>query len=171
VSAPALTVPYLAAAALLAAAGAAKVARPSDTARALRGAGFPVDRRVVRAGAAGEVAVAVVAVAWSGRLGPSLVAAAYALFAVFVVTALRRGWSLSSCGCFGKPDARPSYLHAVLDTGAALCALVWAVTDPGSLGHVISSDPGNALWLLVSGGVVAGLAYAVWTRPLEPGVT
>ena len=80
---PAVTAPYLAAVALLGLAGVSKLARPNDTARALQIAGLPASRTWVRAGAAGEVLVAVVAFAVPGAVTGALVAASYAAFTAF----------------------------------------------------------------------------------------
>lgn len=164
-SAPAVTVPYLAATLVLAGAGAAKLARPSDTARALAVAGLPTGRTLVRVGAIAEIAVAILALVWSSSVSAALVSVAYLVFALFVVAALLRGWPLSSCGCFGKADAKPTYLHAALNVAAAACAAAWAVDDPGSIRSVLSQQTWKGLGLAFVAMVVAGLAYAIWTRP------
>ncbi len=172
-SLPATAAPYLAATILLGAAGMAKIARPGDTVNALRAAGLsfrPVPA-LVRLGAVGEVSMAVAAIVAPGALTGALVAAAYAGFAVFIVVALRRGWALSSCGCFGRPDTPPTPAHAVLNVGAAVSAGWWAAAwGPGNglerLGRVFAHEPwhGAPLALLVV--VLCGLAYLIWTDPL-----
>jgi uncharacterized membrane protein YphA (DoxX/SURF4 family) len=166
-----ITAPYLAATLVLGAAGIAKLIRPADTATALRAAGFPVGAALVRVGAAAELAVAAAAVGDPSPLTGALVAAAYAAFAGFIVLALRRGWVLSSCGCFGRPDTPPTIAHAVLNGSAAASALWWAVSWPGKpglshLGRLFSHQPwhGGPLALVVV--VLAGLSYLVWTDPL-----
>lgn len=145
----------------------AKLYRPDDTARALQVAGLPGHRRLVRAGAAGEVAVAVAAVAAPGPVTGALVAAVYLAFAGFVGVALVRGWPLSSCGCFGRPDARPGYQHLLLDAGAAAVAGWWARRAPSRIGAVFVHSPGHGLPLGLVAAVIAGLAYLVWTNPLH----
>ena len=162
-NAPAVTAPFLAAVALLAAAGAAKLWRPGDTAGALRVAGLPAHRNLVRAGAGGELAIAVAAVLAPGPLTGGLVAAAYAGLTLFVATALVRQWPIASCGCFGRPDSRPGFMHLLLDAGATVAAVCWAVRAPAHLGHLFVRSPG----LGVVSAVIAGLAYAIWTNPLE----
>lgn len=166
-----MTAPYLAATAVLLVAGAAKLARPNDTARALQIAGLPSHRNLVRLGAAAEVALAGAALAWPGPVTGSLVAAAYLGFAGFVVVALVRGWPLSSCGCFGRPDTRPSYGHAALNAGAAATAAWWAVAGPGSLGPLFDHQPWHGGPLILVGAVIAGLAYLVWTNPIGKAVS
>jgi hypothetical protein len=165
-SLPATTVPFLAATAALGLAGVAKLARPDDTARALAAAHLPHHRRLVRVGAVGEVAVAVAAVAVPGPVTGALVAVAYAAFGVFVVMALRRGWPLSSCGCFARPDARPSWQHAVLNGGASLAAAWWAAGAPARIARLFTASPWHGAPLLLESVVVAGLALLVWTNPM-----
>jgi hypothetical protein len=187
-SLPATAAPYLAATVLLGAAGVAKIVRPSDTANALRTAGQSSRRlpsqwlhvhrlqALVRIGAAGEVALAVAAVVVPGALTGALVAAVYGGFALFVGLALQRGWALSSCGCFGRPDTRPTPAHAALNVGAAVSAVWWAATwgaaplgvgsGLGRLGRLFVHEPwhGAPLGLLIV--VLCGLAYLIWTDPL-----
>lgn len=179
-SLPATAAPYLAATVLLGAAGIAKTVRPGGTANALHAAGLtsrPLPA-LVRAGAVAEVALAVAALVVPGALTGALVAAAYAGFAAFIVGALRRGWALSSCGCFGRPDTPPTRAHAALNVGAAASAVWWAATwRAGSsgaghlssghgLGSLFGPEPwhGVPLGLLVV--VLSGLAYLIWTDPL-----
>ena len=125
-SLPPVTAPYLAAITLLGAAGVAKAIRPAETANALAGAGLSVGPGWVRAGAVAEASLAVAAFVLPGPVTGGLVALAYVLFAAFIVVALQRGWALTSCGCFGRPDSPPTVAHAVLNAGAAACAVWWA---------------------------------------------
>ncbi|HWE55617.1 MAG TPA: MauE/DoxX family redox-associated membrane protein [Acidimicrobiales bacterium] len=162
---PAETAPFLAACAVLAVAGAAKLYRPDDTARALAVAGLPHHRRLVRVGAVGEIAVAVAAVAAPGAVTGALVAAAYAAFTLFVGAALLRHWPLSSCGCFGRPDARPTYKHLALNVGALATALWWAVGAPAGVGALFAHSPWKGGPLVLVTLVISGLAYLVWTDP------
>ena len=113
---------YGAAAVVLAGAGAAKVARPANTARALRQLGLPASTVAVRAGAASEVLVGGAAVFVGGRWPAALLAASYLAFAVVVVVASRRGSPLTSCGCFGEVDAPPTLVHAVVNAAFAAMA-------------------------------------------------
>jgi hypothetical protein len=171
VNLPPVTAPYLAATVLLGAAGISKAARPADTANALRAAGLPAGRLIVRVGAGAEVVLAAAALVAPGPLTGSMVAAAYVAFAVFVTVAVRRGWPLASCGCFGRPDTPPTLAHAVLNAGAAASALWWAVAWPGGnglsrLGRLFFHQPWHGGPLAFVTLVVAGIAYLVWTDPL-----
>jgi hypothetical protein len=168
--APAATAPYLAATAILLAAGVAKLVRPNDTARALQIAGLPSHRILVRLGAPAEVALASAALLRPGPVTGSLVAAAYAGFAGFVLVALIRGWPLSSCGCFGRPDTRSSYGHAALNAGAAAAAGWWAGTGPATLGPLFYHQPWHGAPLALVSAVITALAYLVWTNPIGKAV-
>jgi hypothetical protein len=171
VNAPPVTAPFVAATVLLGAAGVAKTIRPADTANALGAAGIPASRALVRVGAVAEVGLAAWALVGPGPLTGALVAVAYTIFAVFVVVALRRGWALASCGCFGRPDTPPTVAHAVLNAGAAASAVWWAVAWRGSsgrtqLGRLFFHQPWHGLPLVLVTLVVTGMAYLVWTNPL-----
>ncbi|MGH9126108.1 MAG: MauE/DoxX family redox-associated membrane protein [Acidimicrobiales bacterium] len=114
--------PYLAVCGLLAAAGAAKLARPDTTAKALVAAGFRVRAWQVRAAALAELVIGLGAAATGSAVLALAVAVSYAAFGVFVVAALARGWPLSTCGCFGTVDTPPTAGHVVVDVGAAAVA-------------------------------------------------
>lgn len=148
--------PYLAAALLLAAAGAQKLAAPKTLVLALREAGLPVVHWHVRLFAGFEVVVGVWAVLAPGRLPASLVAASYLVFTAFVLLALRRGHVLSTCGCFGKPDTPPTRTHAAVTGLLALTAIAVAADPPASAW----SDPGLAG--LVTAGYAALIALLCW---------
>lgn len=138
--------PYLAACAVLALAGAAKVRTPGDTANALR-----VSRRVVRAGAACEVAIGVVG--FVTTIAAPAVAASYVAFAVYVALLLRRGGRLATCGCFGEPDTPATRTHVALNASFAVAAL--AVSGSGAT----MRDAGPAL--LLAAAVITGLAFVL----------
>jgi Methylamine utilisation protein MauE len=167
VTVPAVSAPYLAAALMLVCAGVAKLARPDDTTRAVRAAGIPASRSWVRAGAGAEAAIGVAAIASPGPVTAALLAASYAAFAGFVVAALVRGWPLSSCGCFGKADTRPTAAHAAMNIGATAAALWWAAHAPNRPVHLFLHQPWHGAPLALVAAVIALLAYLVWTNPLE----
>lgn len=150
--------PYLAAAGLLVVAGVPKVADPLPLVRALRAAGMPVPRLLVRAFAAAEVAVGLWALAAPGRASSALVSAAYVVFTAFVARALARGGILGSCGCFGKADTPATRTHLVL-TGVAAVVALWATLDPPR--GVWSGVDATILTVVALAGVVAFLAWQV----------
>lgn len=141
--------PFLAAAGLLVVAGLPKVVDPLPLVRALRGAGLPVHRQLVRVFAVVEVALGAWALLAPGRYAVALVAAAYLVFTAFVARVLTRGGVLGSCGCFGKPDTPATRTHLALTALAALTALLVAV------------DPPSAAWSAVDGATVTTAGFAV----------
>jgi hypothetical protein len=167
VSTPAIAAPYLAATVLLGGAGVVKAIRPLDTANALRIAGLPSHRLVVRLGAVAEVAIAVAALVAPSPITGALVAAAYLAFAGFIAAALRRGWPIASCGCFGRPDTPPTTAHLLLNVAAAGCAVWWAALAPASLGAAFDHQPWGGFPLLLNSATVGYLGYLVFTNPLS----
>jgi hypothetical protein len=129
----AATAPYLAAALLLVAAGAAKTREPLSLVRALRAAGLrvraPLLARWVRVLAALEALLGVAAVARPTPVFAVGIALSYAGFTAFVLRALRSGSPLASCGCFGKTDTPPTPGHAVT-TGLLAVAAALVATGP-----------------------------------------
>lgn len=150
--------PYLVAASLLAVAGAAKAARPDDTARALAAlAGrtghavpFRATRGAVRVGALAEAALGVAAVVAPRPVTAALVALSYVAFAAVVAYAWRRGGTLATCGCFGRPDTPPTAVHLLLNVAFAAVAIVVAATSPasGTLRTQLDHQPWAGLPLL-----------------------
>lgn len=147
----AITGPALAAAALLALAGAQKVLDPTMTVGALRALRMPASDLLVRAGAALELALGVAAVSVGGAALWVLVAASYLAFALFVLVALQRGTMLGSCGCFGREDTPPHWTHVVLNLVLAGVALLAGGSLDGSVVGELGEDRAGAV-------VVVGLA-------------
>lgn len=157
----ALAGPYLASAALLVAAGGAKLLDPLPLVRALRSVGLPAPQLVVRAGALGELVLGLLAVVTGSALAAAGVALSYAAFTGFVLVALRRGGVLASCGCFGKADTPPTRTHVAVTGGFALVAAAVAAAPLGGIGGLVATQPGGALPLLVATAAVAVTAYLV----------
>jgi hypothetical protein len=154
-----LAAPVLAAAALLVLAGAPKVVRPADTARALRSVGRPVPVVLVRLGGAAEAGLGVVALVAGGRVTSALVAASYLGFTGFVLLALRTGGVLSSCGCLGRPDTPPTRTHVIVTAGFALLAAGAAAGSPVGLTRWSGVTPGDAVALIGYAVLLLGLAW------------
>ena len=160
----ALAGPYLASAALLVAAGVAKVRDPLPLMRALVSAGVPSRPAlspVVRTGAAAEVALGLVAIGTGSRLAAAGVALSYLAFTGFVLLVLRRGGVLSSCGCFGKADTPPTATHVALTGALAAVAAGVAARPIGPLPDLLAASPWNGLPLLLATAAVAATAYLV----------
>lgn len=159
-----LSGPFLAACALLAVAGAAKLVDPAPLVRALRSAGLPGSRALVRAGAAAELVLGVAAAVSGSRVAALLVALSYAAFTAFVLRARARGGVLASCGCFGKQDTPPTLLHAGLTGTVAVTAGAVALDPHGDLSGVLAQT-GPAL-LPASAAVALALYVALALLPL-----
>jgi hypothetical protein len=103
----------------------------------------------VRAGAAAEAVLGLVAVVHPSRAVAAAVALSYLGFTLFVLRALRSGSPLASCGCFGKSDTPPTPGHAVVTALLAAAA------------GLVALDPGVGLDLpvLVVGAVLAYVGY------------
>lgn len=169
----ALAGPYLASAALLVAAGAAKLLDPLPLVRALRSAGLPsrtaLAAPLVRLAALLEVVLGGLALVTGSALAAAGVAASYAAFTGFVLVALRRGGVLASCGCFGKADTPPTATHVVVTGALALVAAVVAVRPLGPLPGLLADAPGAGAPLLVATAAVAVTCYLVLA--LLPGLS
>jgi hypothetical protein len=153
--------PFLAAAGLLVVAGVPKVVDPLPLVRALRGAGLPAHRQVVRAFALAEVALGAWALLAPGRYAAGLVAAAYLVFTAFVARVLTRGGVLGSCGCFGKPDTPATRTHLALTGLAAVTALAVAFDPPAAAWAVVDAPTVTTAGLAVVIGFLAWQVMAV----------
>ena len=153
--------PFAVACVLLVAAGLPKVTAPDDLRRALATAGLRVPGGAVRAAGAGEAALGAAGLLVGGTVLTPLVgvavAASYLVFTGFVVAALRRGWALSSCGCFGRADTPPTGSHAVVTSALAVGAGLWAASsaDAGALGVGLAGPAAGVPF-------VALVAVATW---------
>lgn len=153
--------PFLAAAALLVVAGAAKVLRPGDLATALRRS-TGMGTSAVRVGAAGECAVGLAAIAHPSPLTAALVAASYGAFALYVAWLRWQGGPLATCGCFGAADTPPTFLHIAVDLAFAGSAL--AVMDGGGGGWLpdaLAGQPAAGWPLVAAAATVAFLAHGI----------
>lgn len=149
---------------LLIGAGGAKVVRPHDTVRAMRGAGLPVGVRLVRSGALLEVGIGCAALTIGGPLPAGAVGVSYLGFAAFLAVAIGRGWSLSSCGCFGQPDTPPTPMHIVVDVVLAAGAGLAASGRGAPALAVVAARPFPGVVTIAMATVTAGLVYLVLSR-------
>lgn len=161
---PALTVPALAAAALLAVAGAQKLLDPSMTVGALRALRLPSSPTLVRAGSALELGIGVGALSAGGAVLWGLVSLSYLAFAAFVAAALRAGTMIGSCGCFGREDTPPHRTHVLLNVVLAALAGATAATSSGPLVDALTDDPGRAVPAVALAIVALGLLWAVYVE-------
>ncbi len=154
---------FLVSAALLVVSGIAKMADPVPTMGALRAARLPHRRWTAVALGGLEIAVAGYAIVFGGVavLG---VAAMYLAFTVFVVVALRLGLPLSSCGCFGRADTPPTWLHVAYNSVATLAAAVAATEGWGGVRGVWQTDAVGAIVYLGLAGLGVFASYLLLTE-------
>jgi hypothetical protein len=137
-----------------------KAVDPAMTAGALRALGLPSSRILVRAGAAAELLLGLLAVIAGWVAAWWLVAASYVALTAFVVAALRAGTMVGSCGCFGREDTPPHLLHVVVDVGLAASAAAAAVRDLGAPLDAIADAPGEGLVVAGVSVLAVALVYA-----------
>ena len=155
-----------AAALLLAAAGLAKIRRPSPTRSALAAAGIPGAQRLGakvanRLSGAVELAIAALALLVGGRVAAASIALVYLVLAGLSA----RMMSIESgqdCGCFAKPVA-VSHWHTAVNVGCMVAGLLALVIPADSLISRFGDSPGIAAALLLSAAVLAYLCYLVMT--------
>ncbi|HXH55768.1 MauE/DoxX family redox-associated membrane protein [Iamia sp.] len=162
-SLPLATGPLVAAAFVLAVAGAAKLRRPAPTGLALARAGLPGSDPIVRALGAAEVVVAAGTVAlggpWAAPL--ALLYVGFAAFTTLQVVSARRTGEVADCGCFGERSAPVGATHVAANLALAAIGL-WALVAP-TAGVAASLDAS----LGATVGVVAlGLLAAAAIRAL-----
>ncbi|MGI8939882.1 MAG: MauE/DoxX family redox-associated membrane protein [Iamia sp.] len=132
----------LAAAALLAAAGAAKLERPAPTGLALARLGLPGSDLVVRALGGAEIASATAAAFLAGWWALP-VAVLYLGFALFSGAQVRRAAATgeaADCGCFGDSSAPIGWSHVLLNVALGVAAVLAAAARADGLLTGLSDD-------------------------------
>jgi hypothetical protein len=142
---------------VLTAGGAAKARRPAATRDALIAAHLPSAVAIVRAIGGAEAAIGVAFLAAPSRVTAGLVAAAYLAFAAFLTYLLLGRVAVASCGCAGRRDLRPSWLHVALDAlvAAAALAVLAAPHQPRAVWSFDADTLGGLPFLF-------GLALLAW---------
>lgn len=158
-----LSGPYLIGMIVLALGGLLKIVRPDDTTNAMRTMGFPSHRLLSRGMGVSEIGLAVGAVALPGPLFPILAGITYLAFAAFVVSALRRGIAIQSCGCFGRVDTPPSLSHVVVNIAAAASSFAFAATSNTSLARQVLTNATEAIPLVSLSAVGVYVVYLALT--------
>lgn len=150
---------FFATAALLVVSGINKLLDPTPTAGALRIAGLIHHTVAVAALAIAEIVVGAGSLIFGRPFFGWAQALIYGGFAAFVVVALMRRIPLASCGCFGKTDSPPTWLHVIVNVTAAFGAIVFALSNLGGIGSIVTSQPLAGLPYL---GFVALGAYCLY---------
>jgi hypothetical protein len=155
--------PLFAAAALIALAGIAKVARPDPARVALRTTGLPSTAIAVRALGVTEVAIAAVVLLYGHEMGGALVALAYFGFAGFASLLASKSRRAVPCGCFGSGSAPVSYLHVGVNLVLAAVGIAAVVRPTDPLVDVVRGTPGAGIPFLAFTALLTWLLLVVLT--------
>ena len=139
---------------LLVATGAAKLAHPTYTVRALRAMGFPAGSTLVRGLAIVEILVGLAAITTGASMAFAVQGLLYLAFLVWVWRAIRSGAPIESCGCLGRPDTPPYWGHLMVDGLGAIVSFA-ALIAPVPW----SADPAEVLARIAIAVVGAWLAW------------
>ncbi len=155
--------------ALLALAGAFKMKDPAPTVGAMRALRLPASLMSVRLMGFAEVAIGLVAALTGSSIAMGFVGIAYVAFALIVLAAMNAKTQIQSCGCFGKTDTPPSWIHFGTNCVFAVVALVSAVIGSESLPELLSKQAMYAVPFLITFAValyivVLGLTVLPSTR-------
>lgn len=150
---------HAAAAMLLLVAGMAKVARPAPTTELLSTLGLPPRPSLTIGIGVVESVVGVTALLVGGPIVAAATGALYLGFVAVVWRALAAG--ATSCGCFGRVDAPPSWIHIV--GNAALAAVSFGAIAGDAPLEVMDGQPAGGAGFVLVVGVVAGLALVAFT--------
>jgi hypothetical protein len=150
---------HAAGALLLLLAGLAKLARPEPARDLLETLGMPVPGPVARVVGVAESTVGLVALGIGGPVPAALTGCFYVAFVAVVVRAIGAG--ASSCGCFGRVDAPPSWLHVA--GNSVFAATSFAAMAGDSVLDVMDGQPAGGIGFVLLVGVLAGLALVAFT--------
>ena len=160
----AITALYASAAVVLVIAGAAKVVRPATTAALLEmlGAflrGSVAGTHLARALGFAEITLGIAALLTNVAALCVVVGVLYVVFAIAVWRAISVG--AESCGCFGRVDAPPTWLHVFGNLALAACSF-GAVAGRSPL-EVMEDQSAAGVGFVAAVGVLAGLELVVFT--------
>jgi hypothetical protein len=150
---------HAAAALLLLLAGLAKVVRPAPATELLVSLGAPDRDHVAVSIGLVESAVGFAALAIGGAWAAGATGVLYVGFVVVVLRAMAAG--ATSCGCFGRVDAPPSWIHVV--GNAVLAGVSFAAIAGDTAVEVMDDQPAAGIGFVLLVGVIAGLALVAFT--------
>ena len=153
---------HASAAVLLFVAGVAKMMPPADGFAGL--VGLRARPSLVRILGGAEVVAGAGALWLGGPVAASAVGLLYGAFAVVVLRALLTG--AESCGCFGRLDAPPSWVHVIGNLVLGGVSFVAAGTDTAPVQAVVQSfsdHPAVGAALVAEIVLVAGLGLVAFT--------
>lgn len=152
---------------LLGLAGVAKLLDPEPTRGALQAAGMPRSRAFALVLGLLELLAAITGLAIGGA-STYLGAALYIGFTWFTLSGLLHRRPIQSCGCFGRDDTPPTWIHVAYNA-VAVGALGWVAATGGSAIPWNSPTLELTLYLsLAAAGVFASyLLLSLLPRTLE----
>ncbi len=153
--------PTLALFGLLALAGGMKVFSPDAASGALRAAGLPHGRVLVRGAGLVEVLIGVGGIVLGSSLMAFSAAAFYACFAWFVLHAMRHRLPVSSCGCFGSADTPPSLNHVIVNVGAVVMLSFAGFFPIGPWSGIDQLTPGLAVAFIAFTAITIYILYGI----------
>lgn len=118
---------FFIAAALLVLSGGSKIVDPAPTRGALAAADLPAGAWTAPTLGVVEIIFAIAAIVYGGWAAASA-GLIYAGFAAFVVYALVRRLPIQSCGCFGRADTAPTWIHVGFNLVSAVAGIGVAFT-------------------------------------------
>ena len=128
-------------AALLIISGGSKLVDPEPTRGALSATRLPATSHVAMALGVWEIIAGGTAIAFGGTLGGAALAVTYLGFAGFVTYALIRQLPIQSCGCFGRDDTPPTWVHVAVNLSAAASGIWIAIAGSGDLLTTLGDQP------------------------------
>ena len=128
-------------AALLIISGGSKLVDPEPTRGALKATGLPSTTVAAMTLGVWEIVAGAVGLAFGGVVGGIMLATTYLGFAGFVTFALVRDLPIQSCGCFGRDDTPPTWLHVAVNMSAAAAGIWIAVAGTGDLLATLGEQP------------------------------
>lgn len=114
---------------------------PEPTRGALGATRLPAATAVAMTLGVWEIVAGAIALAFGGPVGGGLLALTYLGFAGFVGFALARDLPIQSCGCFGRDDTPPTWLHVAVNLSAGAAGIWIAVTGTGDLLVTLGDQP------------------------------
>jgi uncharacterized membrane protein YphA (DoxX/SURF4 family) len=150
-----LSGPFAIAALALCVAGVAKLRSPVPAAQALRAAGLPSRRWLIRVFATAELALGAYAALSASTAAAVAVAAMYTGFAGLTLVLHRRH---AACGCFGAGEAPASPAQSAISAALAATAAATVIWHAHGLRWIVSRPPGTAATLAVG---ICGAVFAL----------
>jgi hypothetical protein len=129
---PELAGPLFVFAGLLVIAGVSKGIGPRAAAGALRAMRLPSALPLVRLMGLAEVLIGAAVMVTGRAVASAALTVAYLGFGGFVAIALARELPIGSCGCFGKDDTPPTWIHLAINIAGVAVGVATTLSPIGS---------------------------------------